>query len=144
MNKKHLNVYTDGSYYRDSKRSGWSWMSEDGLSFASGGLECANISIAELTAAIEAIKALYGKTCTSMTIYTDSTYVFKGAIEGCKAWSKNGWKNFLGEEIKNKELWMTLNQLMSGKNINFQWVRAHSVNPINHKVDKLAKQAANA
>ncbi len=63
----------------------------------------------ELFAVLEGLKMLTksGKT-KSITIVTESHYIEQGINKHIKTWSKNGWENAKGLDIKNKELWQEL------------------------------------
>ena len=56
---------------------------------------------------------------------------------------KNNWKTSKKEDVKNKDLWLQLNDLNQSLNIKWNWVKAHAGNPLNEEVDLLAKKAAN-
>ena len=48
----------------------------------------------------------------------------------------------LAKKVKNIELWTKLNNLSNFHEIEWKWVKAHSGDPLNDMVDKLAKKAA--
>ena len=47
------------------------------------------------------------------------------------------WKN-----IKNKDLWLQLQDLVKDKTISWHWVKGHSENILNNRVDILARNEA--
>ena len=63
----------------------------------------------ELSAAIMALKKI--KTNSEIIIYTDSTYVKNGITEWMLKWKENGWKNSNKKPVKNKDLWVKLDNL---------------------------------
>jgi ribonuclease HI len=46
--------------------------------------------------------------------------------------------------VKNVDLWMRLDSLLSGHDIEFHWVRGHDGHPENERADALATAAARA
>ena len=54
----------------------------------------------------------------------------------------NGWKTSKKEEVKNKDLWLELDNLTSKNSIEWVWVKAHSDNDLNNEVDLLARKEA--
>jgi ribonuclease HI len=94
----------------------------------------------ELMAPINALKNMDTK--DKIEIYTDSQYVKLGITEWINSWMKNNWKTSKKEDVKNKDLWLQLYNLNQSFKIKWNWVKAHSGNPLNEEVDLLAKKAA--
>ena len=94
----------------------------------------------ELTATIKALE--YVNTKDKIQIYTDSKYVKQGITEWITKWKINGWKTSKKEEVKNKDLWLELDNLTSKNSIEWVWVKAHSDNDLNNEVDLLARKEA--
>ena len=94
----------------------------------------------ELTATIKALE--YISTRDKIQIYTDSKYVKQGITEWITKWKINGWKTSKKEEVKNKDLWLELDNLTSKNSIEWVWVKAHSDNDLNNEVDLLARKEA--
>ena len=94
----------------------------------------------ELTATIKAL--VYISTKDKIQIYTDSKYVKQGITEWITKWKINGWKTSKKEEVKNKDLWIELDNLTSKNSIEWVWVKAHSYNDLNNEVDLLARKEA--
>ena len=94
----------------------------------------------ELTATIKALE--YISTKNKIQIYTDSKYVKQGITEWITKWKINGWKTSKKEEVKNKDLWLELDNLTSKNSIEWVWVKAHSDNDLNNEVDLLARKEA--
>ena len=95
----------------------------------------------ELLAPINALKNMDSK--SQIEIYTDSQYVKLGITEWINKWVTNNWQTSKKEDVKNKDLWIELYNLNKSLNIKWNWVKAHSGNPMNEEVDLLAKKAAN-
>lgn len=91
----------------------------------------------ELTAVIEALKCLKQK--CDIHIYTDSQYVQKGITEWIHNWKRKNWHN-----VKNVDLWQTLDSLVAKQQITWHWVRGHSGHSGNERADALANLAITA
>ena len=79
----------------------------------------------ELTAAIQALKTFEKE--STITLITDSKYVRWHPILDRKL-EKNGWKTAAKKPVKNKELWIELNELIARHNITWEWVKGHAGN----------------
>lgn len=94
----------------------------------------------ELTAAILSIGEINEPSI--INLYTDSKYVGTGLTSWMKKWKDNGWKTASKQDVKNKDLWVMLDEVASKHQINFIWVKGHSTDVNNILVDKLASSAA--
>jgi ribonuclease HI len=56
-------------------------------------------------------------------------------------WKKNGWKTAAKQPVKNKDLWIKLDELVQKNDIEWKWVKGHSGHPGNEKADQLANDA---
>ena len=92
----------------------------------------------ELQAAIGALQAL--KRPCAIEFHTDSEYLRKGITEWIEKWAANNFRKG-GKPIANADLWQTLWPLTKEHKIEWHWVRGHSGNPLNERVDQLARQA---
>lgn len=133
-----MEVYTDGSCLGNPGPGGWAAKGPD---FAvSGGAAHTTNNIMELTAAIKGLECTNN---SAVTLYTDSCYVKNGITKWVINWKKNGWKTASGQPVKNKDLWIQLDEL-NGPRVQWRWVRAHNGNPQNEEVDKMARAQATA
>jgi len=131
-----MDVYTDGSCLGNPGPGGWAVI---GPGFElSGGLEHTTNNIMELTAALKCLEHTGKQT---VTIYTDSCYLKNGITKWILNWKKNGWKTAAGQPIKNRELWIQIDDL-AGAHVTWTWVKAHNGHPLNEAVDKLAYATA--
>jgi len=64
----------------------------------------------------------------------------RGVTEWLPGWQQRGWKR-KGGALANVELWQELAKAIQRHQIDWHWVKGHSVNRDNEKVDRLAKQA---
>ncbi|MCW8133751.1 MAG: ribonuclease HI [Planctomycetota bacterium] len=94
----------------------------------------------ELTAVTRALQEL--KTACEVTVVTDSEYLANAFTQGWLAkWKKNGWKTAGREPVKNKDLWVALDELISKHEVVWSWTRGHSGHPENERCDELATLA---
>ena len=135
-----IKIYTDGACSGNPGIGGWGVVilenDKDQIFFNGGNNNTTNNRM-ELTAAIEALK--YFKKNQEITLITDSKYVKDGIEFWIKNWKKNGWKTSAKEPVKNKELWIELDELIAKHNITWEWVKGHAGNTYNEKADYLAR-----
>ena len=138
-----IEIYTDGSCLTNPGNGGWAAIiSEDGkIKKISGNEKNTTNNRMELLAPINALREMNAS--SQITIYTDSQYVKLGITEWIKKWIINNWQTSKKEDVKNKDLWVELYNLNKSLNVNWNWVKAHSGNPMNEEVDLMAKKAAN-
>ena len=94
----------------------------------------------ELRAAIEGLRAL--KRACNVVVYCDSLYVVKGMSEWMMAWQKSGFRNAKNKSIANADLWQDLLSATSDHHVSWRWVRGHSGNKLNERVDEIAREQA--
>jgi len=66
-------------------------------------------NIMELTAAVVALKQL--KEPSEVELTSDSQYLVKGMTEWIRGWIRKGWVTASKQPVKNKDIWIELNQL---------------------------------
>ena len=93
----------------------------------------------ELTAVVEGLRAL--KQSCRVTIYTDSRYLKDGITSWIKKWKRNGWMTSQKEPVKNKDLWVAMDEAAQRHEIDWQWVKGHAGHPENERCDQLARDA---
>ena len=137
-----IKIYTDGSCIGNPGSGGWAAIILNGnkQNIISGRKKNTTNNQMELMAAIKALVFLKKK--QKIRIYTDSNYVKEGITNWIKIWEKNNWKTANKKKVKNIELWKKLNTLSNFHDIEWKWVKAHSGDPMNNMVDKLARKAA--
>jgi len=57
-------------------------------------------------------------------------------------WIRKNWKTAGGSPVKNRELWERLHAATLKHTIDWRWVKGHSGDPDNERVDQLARDAA--
>ena len=71
---------------------------------------------------------------------TDSQYVRKGITEWIRNWKAKGWKTASKSPVKNKDLWLRLDELTETHDVDWRWVKGHSGHVENERVDGLANR----
>ncbi len=135
-----INIYTDGACSGNPGIGGWGvviLINKQEI-LLNGGDQLTTNNKMELTAAIKALG--YFETKKDLTIYTDSKYVKDGIESWIINWKKNGWKTSTKKIVKNKELWIQLDNLMNQHNVTWKWVKGHAGFEFNEKADELARK----
>jgi len=136
---KHVDIYTDGACSGNPGAGGWgAVIVYKGIEKElSGGQAQTTNNRMELTAVIEALKAL--KEPCSVTLTSDSKYVVDGITKGwAESWRAKGWRKGDGKPALNPELWEELLELLRKHTVEFVWVKGHAGHPYNERCDRLA------
>lgn len=134
-------VYTDGACSGNPGPGGWAallrWRDQERE--LTGAEAHTTNNIMELQAVIAALEAL--KRPSRIKLHTDSRYVMDGITRWIHGWKRNGWKTADRKPVKNLELWQRLDRASALHHIEWCWVRGHSGDPDNERVDALARAA---
>jgi len=136
-----VEIYTDGACSGNPGPGGWGVfikLKNNNVELSGGEKETTNNRM-ELMAAIKALEYFDNK--NEIILYTDSNYVKDGITIWISNWKKNNWKTSNKKPVKNKDLWIRLDEAISKKNINWQWVKGHAGNEGNEQADYLARSA---
>jgi len=137
---KQVIIYTDGACRGNPGPGGWGALikfdsAEKGIF---GGQTDTTNNQMELLAAIEGLAIL--KESCSVELFTDSKYVMDGITQWIQNWKKNNWRTAAKKDVKNKELWQKLDQLISHHQVQWHWVKGHSGDAGNETADLLANK----
>jgi ribonuclease HI len=137
---KQVIIYTDGACRGNPGPGGWGALIRFDRTEKEifGGQADATNNQMELAAAIEGLGALI-EPC-SVELYTDSKYVMNGITQWIQNWKKNNWRTAAKKDVKNKELWQKLDQLISQHQVQWHWVKGHSGDAGNEAADLLANK----
>ncbi|NLW72268.1 MAG: ribonuclease HI [Chloroflexi bacterium] len=133
-------VYCDGACWGNPGPGGWAaiLISEKGIKEISGGERSTTNNRMELTAALEALRALPVR--SQVRFFTDSSYLMNGATAWIKGWKARGWQR-KGGPLLNVDLWQALDEQLSKHKVSWNWVKGHAGDRYNERADKLANAA---
>jgi len=136
-----IEIFTDGACQGNPGPGGWAAILRCGEigKVISGGERQTTNNRMEITAAIMALEAL--KRPCKVRITTDSQYLMLGITQWIKSWKKKGWRTSQNSPVKNTDLWRRLEEAASRHEVEWEWVRGHSLHEENQMVDALAKKA---
>lgn len=136
---KNVEIYTDGACSGNPGKGGWGAVLVYGerKKELSAGAENTTNNRMELTAVIEALKAL--REPCRVTLTTDSKYVCDAINKNwLYSWKSNGWKKADKKPALNVDLWEELLPLLEKHEVEFIWVKGHSGHPYNERCDEMA------
>lgn len=139
---KSIEVHTDGACLGNPGPGGWGALLRykgHERELAGGEAHTTNNRM-ELMAAIMGLETL-SEPC-NITLFTDSQYVRQGITEWMPSWVRRNWKTAGGDQVKNRDLWERLHEATQRHQIDWRWVKGHSGDPDNERVDQLARDAA--
>ena len=138
--KKKITIYTDGACSGNPGKGGWAAViiEDKNEKTISGSEPLTTNNRMELSAVINALKEVGS---AELDIYTDSKYVKNGIESWIKNWKINGWMTAAKQPVKNKDLWLELDTLVSEKAVGWKWVKGHSNDHYNTIVDEAARKA---
>ena len=132
-------IYTDGACSGNPGKGGWAAIILNEKSFQfniSGNVKSTTNNRMELIAPIMALNKIKKK--SEITIYTDSKYVKNGITNWIQRWKVNNWKSSNKKPVKNKDLWIKLDNACLKHKVTWKWVKAHAGNKYNNLADELA------
>ena len=122
-------IYTDGACSGNPGIGGWGVVileqNKDPI-YINGGEDNTTNNRMELTAAINAVK--YFRDIQQLEIFTDSKYLKDGIEKWISNWKQNNWKTSAKKPVKNKDLWVALDQEIEKHQIKWNWVKGHASN----------------
>ena len=143
-----IKIYTDGACIGNPGPGGWAavLLIEGNKKEIFGGEKLTTNNRMELTATIKALEYVYEKekkqpSLKYIKFFTDSIYVKDGITIWIEKWEKNNWKTADKKNVKNIDLWKRLKELVKSNQVEWNWVKGHSEDPMNDLADKLAKKA---
>ena len=133
-----IEIYTDGACRGNPGPGGWGalLLCDGREKEICGGEPDTTNNRMEMMAAISALETL--KLRSSVTLYTDSSYVMNGITRWIHGWKQRGWKTAARKPVKNEDLWRRLDSAVSAHDVDWRWVKGHSGVPGNERADQLA------
>lgn len=138
---KKVIIYTDGACSGNPGPGGWAGIIKYKTieKAICGNEDNTTNNRMELIAAINSLNTL--KEQCDVELYTDSKYLKHGITEWIVNWKKKNWKGSNKKTIKNIDLWKILDEIVSKHKVKWHWIKAHSDDVYNTKVDALAVKA---
>lgn len=147
-----VRIFTDGACSENPGPGGWAavFNTEKKCYTISGNELHTTNNRMELRAVVESLRKILSKrknkSKNQYDIFSDSAYVVNTINNNwLEKWKMNGWKTTKGRDVKNRELWEELNELIDNINrkrieVTFHKIKGHSGNMFNELVDKIAKE----
>ena len=132
----------DGSALGNPGPAGWAWYIDD-TSWHAGGWKNATNNRGELMAVLDLLWST-ADSDEGLKIYCDSQYVINALTKWMPGWKRRGWKKADGKEVLNKDLLASLDEALSGRTVEFEWVKGHNNHELNEAADDRARAAATA
>lgn len=139
-----LIIYTDGGCSGNPGPGGWAFAVQNGPEgrfWQSGGEVMTTNNRMELTAVRQALLYVInlGEPLPPVRIITDSQYVKNGISVWIHNWKRNGWRTAGKDPVKNRELWMDLDDLARHLEVSWHWVKGHAGFELNELCDSLVR-----
>jgi ribonuclease HI len=137
-------IYTDGACIGTAplRPGGWAAviLAGEGEQVAVGSHHSTTIARMELTAAIHALRAVPVGSRT--TLWTDSAPLVAGMTIRLAGWRLRGWRTTKGRKVADRDLWEQLAELAATRHVSWTWLKGHSGDAGNERVDALARAQA--
>ena len=139
MDLDKVTIYTDGACSGNPGPGGWgALIIINKVDFETSGYSANTTNNRmELTAVIESLNFL--EKPSQIKLCTDSKYVKEGITKWIINWKKNGWISASKKPVKNSDLWKKLDALVALHKIEWIWIKGHSGDAGNERVDCLAR-----
>ena len=137
---EEIEIFTDGACRGNPGLGGWGALIRKGGKETSlwGGEKDTTNNRMEMEAAIRGLESIVES--SNITITTDSNYLKDGITQWLYGWKKKYWKTSSKKPVKNKDLWIKLDELSNFHNVNWKWVKGHSGHRENDIADLLANK----
>lgn len=143
---EQITAACDGASKGNPGPAAWAWVVGDGAGtverWAAGPLGTATNNVAELTALRELLAAT--DPAVPLQVRMDSQYAMKAVTTWLPGWRKKGWKTAAGKPVANRDLIVGIDELLTGRSVEFVYVPAHQVDgdPLNAAADGAASETA--
>lgn len=138
--------YTDGACVRNGKtnsRASWAILATMNPNLSASGLvdhgRLTN-QTAEVFAILKACETAVKQNFKNIIIVSDSKYAVGAIDKWIRVWKKNDWKDYRGKPVCNQDLLKQLANYLDIVKVQCLFVKGHSSDINNDKVDKMAKQ----
>ena len=133
---------TDGSAINNPNGpAGWAWYVSD-TCWGAGGFQKASNQVAELFAVLALLRSVPRD--HDLLVRTDSQFTINVATKWMAGWKRKGWVKADGKPVANLALVQELDMALTGRNVQFEWVKSHRGDRANEIADRLCGAASKA
>ncbi|GAA4154421.1 ribonuclease HI family protein [Gryllotalpicola daejeonensis] len=135
----------DGSALGNPGPAGWAWYVDDAR-WAAGGWPHGTNNMGELMAVVDLLEQTEaaGLAGEPLKVLCDSQYVINTVTKWIPGWKRKGWRKADGKPVMNVELVKRLDELVTGRQVVFEWVKGHAGHELNEAADLRARAVATA
>lgn len=142
-------IFTDGASRGNPGPGGWGAIVVAGqqVTERGGGEIRTTNNRMELKAVISGLEFAVENSAEQVLVYTDSSYVLRGATEWLRGWEAKNWITSTKTEVLNKDLWQDMSAVLraaQAKGIKIVWklLSGHVGIPGNERADVIATEFA--
>jgi ribonuclease HI len=130
----------DGSSLSNPGPAGWAWFVDEDR-WAAGGWAHGTNNMGELMAVLDLLRQTRGQ---ELRVMCDSQYAINCCTKWIPGWKRRGWRKADGQPVLNIDLLKELDKELTGRAVEFEWVKGHAGHSLNERADDLARAAATA
>ncbi|QIK62226.1 ribonuclease HI [Leucobacter viscericola] len=138
-----ITAAADGSALGNPGPAGWAWVVDE-QQWRAGGWPRATNNQGELMAVLDLLHATADRAEEPLHVLCDSQYVINSVTQWMPGWKRRGWRKADGKPVLNRELLEQLDAALTGRQVQFEWVKGHAGHPLNEAADDRARAAATA
>ncbi len=137
-----ITAAADGSALSNPGPAGWAWYVDDDR-WAAGGWPHGTNNMGELMAVLDLLRQTRDSG-EALQVLCDSQYAINVCTTWIPGWKRKGWRKADGSPVLNVDLVKQLDSELSGRTVQFDWVKGHAGHSLNDKADELARAVATA
>ncbi|WP_246956540.1 ribonuclease HI family protein [Brachybacterium sp. Marseille-Q7125] len=138
-----ITAAADGSALGNPGPAGWAWYIDEDT-WRAGGWPHGTNNMGELKAVLDLLEATAVDADQHLLILCDSQYVINSVTKWMPGWKRKGWRKKDGKPVLNRELLQAIDRALSGRSVEFEWVKGHAGHAMNEAADRRALAAATA
>ncbi len=132
----------DGSSLSNPGPAGWAWFVDEDR-WAAGGWPHGTNNMGELMAVLDLLRQTRDSG-EDLRVLCDSQYAINCCTTWRFGWKRRGWRKADGSPVLNVDLVKELDKELTGRAVEFEWVKGHAGHTLNERADDLARAAATA
>ncbi|HSN11627.1 MAG TPA: ribonuclease H [Propionibacteriaceae bacterium] len=132
----------DGSSLSNPGPAGWAWFVDEDR-WAAGGWAHGTNNMGELMAVLDLLRQTRASD-EDLRVLCDSQYAINCCTTWRFGWKRRGWRKADGSPVLNVDLVKELDKELTGRAVEFEWVKGHNGHSLNERADDLARAAATA